>query len=156
MAAQNEQGGAETEATGTSASHTPTRRPGVQRVRVVAERFAEERGSPSRVAAAFWYPFLTRTDPPERAAEWEAAFDAARVPADWVVPAEAEGGGGSGGDEVARRSAHGRPKLYGLIRPMYEALHTSHGLAFKGLAEFNRSPHSAGPGNGQWALGSGR
>lgn len=43
------------------------------RVRVVAERFAEERGTTSAVAAAFWYPFLTRTDPPERADEWAVA-----------------------------------------------------------------------------------
>ena len=44
-----------------------------ERVRVVAERFAEERGTTSSVAAAFWYPFLTRTDPPERADEWAVA-----------------------------------------------------------------------------------
>jgi len=44
-----------------------------ERVRVVAERFAEERGTTSSVTAAFWYPFLTRTDPPERADEWAVA-----------------------------------------------------------------------------------
>ena len=38
-------------------------------------------------------------------------------------------------------------KPYGLVRLILPlGLNASHGLAHKGLAEFNRSAHSAGPG----------
>ena len=62
-----------------------------------------------------------------------------------------------GGEGVARRNARGRLKPYGLVRLIFPlGLNASHGLALKGLAEFNRSAHSAGPGSGQWAGSDGQ